>query len=53
MLAALRRPRYGYRLPLPLVSTGFDFDTIHHNELMEDWRLCQANQTPRRISPLQ
>ena len=24
----------------------------HRNELMEDWELCEKNQSPQKISPL-
>ena len=41
------------RLPRRALTLVREWATLHHNELMEDWRLCQANQTPRRISPLQ
>jgi hypothetical protein len=25
----------------------------HRDELIEDWRLCRANQTPKPIQPLE
>ena len=40
-------------LPRRALALVREWATLHHDELMEDWRLCQANQTPRRISPLQ
>ena len=40
-------------LPRRALTLVREWATLHRNELMEDWRLCQANQTPRRISPLQ
>lgn len=40
-------------LPRRALTLVREWATSHHNELTEDWRLCQENQTPRRISPLQ
>ena len=36
--------------PLGLV---LEWATQHRAELMEDWRLCRANQMPRQIQPLE
>ena len=40
-------------LPHRALTLVREWATLHHDELIEDWRLCQANQTPQRISPLQ
>jgi len=40
-------------LPRRALALVREWATLHHNELMEDWRLCEANQTLRKISPLQ
>ena len=39
-------------LPRRALTLVQEWATLHRDELMEDWTLCQANQTPRRISPL-
>lgn len=39
-------------LPSRALTLVQEWATVHQNELMEDWRLCQTNQTPQRISPL-
>ena len=30
-----------------------EWGTLHQNELMEDWRLCEIRQSPHKISPLE
>lgn len=30
-----------------------EWGTLHQNELMEDWRLCENRQSPHKISPLE
>ena len=40
-------------LPRRALTLVREWTTLHHDDLTEDWTLCQANQTPRRISPLQ
>jgi hypothetical protein len=30
-----------------------EWGTLHQNELMEDWRLCETRQSPHKISPLE
>ena len=40
-------------LPRRALALVQEWATLHHNELMEDWRLCEANQTLLKISPLQ
>ena len=40
-------------LPRRALTLVREWAALHQDELMEDWTLCQANQTPRRISPLQ
>jgi hypothetical protein len=39
-------------LPRRALTLVQEWATLHRDELMEDWTLCQSNQTPRRISPL-
>lgn len=42
----------GY-LPRRALSLVKEWATIHENELMEDWRLCETRQSPRKIPPLE
>ena len=39
-------------LPRRALTLVQEWATLHQDELMEDWTLCQTNHTPRRISPL-
>jgi hypothetical protein len=30
-----------------------EWAAVHRSELMEDWELCQAKQSPKKIPPLE
>ena len=40
-------------LPRRALALVLEWTTEHRLELMEDWRLCRANQIPRPIRPLE
>ena len=40
-------------MPRRALALVLEWAAQHRNELMEDWELCQANQTPRKIAPLE
>ena len=40
-------------LPKRALGLVLEWATQHRAELMEDWRLCRANQMPRPIQPLE
>ena len=42
----------GY-LPGRALSLVKEWATLHENELMEDWTLCETRQRPRKIPPLE
>lgn len=39
-------------LPRRALELTLDWAELHQDELLEDWRLCQAKQTPKKIEPL-
>jgi Domain of unknown function (DUF4160) len=39
-------------LPRRALSLVLEWAQEHRSELMEDWRLCELNQTPKKIRPL-
>jgi hypothetical protein len=39
-------------MPRRALSLVLEWASEHRNELMEDWRLCEARQTPHKIPPL-
>jgi hypothetical protein len=41
------------KLPKRALSLTIEGAIEHREELMEDWRLCQAKQLPKRIAPLE
>ncbi|WP_373508871.1 DUF4160 domain-containing protein [Thiocapsa sp.] len=43
----------GGRLPKQALGLTIEWAIEHREELMEDWRLCQLKQLPKRISPLE
>ena len=43
----------GGSLPRRAMALTIEWAMEHRAELMEDWKLCQAKQTPRKISPLE
>jgi Domain of unknown function (DUF4160) len=40
-------------LPRRALALVREWATLHRNELMEDWRLCEARQRPKKIAPLE
>ena len=42
----------GY-LPKRALSLTVEWAIEHRIELMEDWNLCQARQSPKKIAPLE
>lgn len=43
----------GGSLPRRALSLTIEWAIEHREELMEDWRLCQSKQPPKRIKPLE
>jgi len=41
------------RLPKRALGLTIEWAIEHREELMEDWRLCQLKQLPKRIAPLE
>ncbi len=39
-------------LPRRALQLILDWAAIHQSELLEDWRLCQEKQIPKKIEPL-
>lgn len=44
---------YDGNLPRRALNLVLDWAELHQKELLEDWALCQAKQTPKPIAPLQ
>ena len=40
-------------LPRRALSLVMEWATLHQNELMEDWNLCETRQGPHKIPPLE
>lgn len=40
-------------LPRRALTMVREWATLHRDELMEDWSLCEAKQAPRKIAPLE
>ena len=40
-------------MPRRALSLVLEWASDHRNELMEDWILCEQNQMPREIMPLE
>ncbi len=40
-------------LPKRALSLVLEWAIKHQTELLEDWALCEKNQSPKKISPLQ
>ena len=40
------------QLPRRAHALVLEWAAMHHNELMEDWELCELKQQPKMISPL-
>ena len=41
------------RLPTGAMILVKEWGLQHRNELMEDWKLCEQLQTPKKITPLE
>lgn len=41
------------QLPRRALALVLEWAAVHRNELMEDWELCQAKQSPKKIPPLE
>lgn len=41
------------KLPRRALELILDWAELHQAELLEDWNLCQRQQLPRKIEPLQ
>ena len=39
-------------MPRRALALILEWASEHREELMEDWTLCEQNQTPKKISPL-
>jgi len=39
-------------LPRRALALVLEWASVHRDELMEDWRLCESLQQPKKISPL-
>ena len=44
---------YEGKLPRRALALVLEWAAQHRAELMEDWELCAAKQTPRKIAPLE
>ena len=40
-------------MPRRALALILEWASLHRKELLEDWELCEQNQTPKKISPLQ
>ncbi|MEX5213274.1 MAG: DUF4160 domain-containing protein [Nitrospiraceae bacterium] len=40
------------KLPRRALNLVLDWAELHQQELLEDWKLCQAKQPPKPIAPL-
>ena len=40
-------------MPRRALSLILEWASEHRNELLEDWNLCEQNQLPKKISPLE
>ncbi|MEK6730946.1 MAG: DUF4160 domain-containing protein [Pseudomonadota bacterium] len=39
-------------MPRRALALVLEWASEHRAELLEDWKLCEQNQTPKKISPL-
>jgi len=39
-------------MPRRALILVLEWASLHREELMEDWKLCEARQTPKKIEPL-
>lgn len=40
-------------MPRRALALVLEWASQHRNELIEDWNLCEKNQSPKKISPLE
>ena len=40
-------------IPKRALALVLEWASMHRTELLEDWKLCEMNQSPKKISPLQ
>ncbi len=40
------------KLPRRALTLVLEWASIHRDELMEDWKLCESLQQPKKIDPL-
>lgn len=40
-------------IPKRALALVLEWAQAHRNELMEDWKLCEHNQNPKKIQPLE
>lgn len=40
-------------VPRRVLSLVLEWASLHRDELMEDWHLCEQNQTLKKIAPLE
>lgn len=40
-------------MPRRALVLVLEWASLHRAELMEDWKLCEKNQTPKKIDPLE
>ncbi len=41
------------KLPRRALALVLEWAALHRDELMEDWKLCEAKQLPKKIAPLE
>ncbi len=40
-------------MPRRALALILEWASVHRAELLEDWKLCKENQSPKKISPLE
>lgn len=40
-------------MPRRALALVLEWASLHRDELLEDWKLCEQNQAPKKISPLE
>ncbi len=40
-------------MPRRALALVLEWASQHRSELLEDWKLCEQNQSPKKISPLE
>ena len=41
------------KMPRRALALVLEWASQHRTELLEDWKLCEQNQSPKKISPLE